>query len=484
MRRSHLFLVALLLAACDGGPTESRNPPVPGITPIQGHDLTDTVDARPVSALTVQVLTGKPAVAAANVVVRFESGEVLTPGPGNCSAGCSTPSMRVSGLTDTLFRTVATATTNAEGKASVRTAFGTVAGPGSIIVTVPELGMQDTVRYTVQPGAGTRVRLMPQDTVIYIGTSFTARPAALDRYGNARPEVPGLSGPGLGIDGRTVTGSAYGAYRLRASMALGADSIAVTVMPRGTIAYGFSWDFLSVRDLDGSGAATYRITGDYDGFDWSRDGSKLYFTLRTLAGFQLHTVGSSGVQQVPLTRPTPNNEYRPQVHGDWLYFVREYYGPSFEIAVTRVREDGTGLEKVHTLTPYSTSWYRKAYGLSPDLSKIVTAEPAGLTVTDLATRQTRVIASRVAPSGIRWSPDGRWIAFSTFDRVEVVSPDGAERKTLIDEIYHRGFDFDWSPDGKWLIYEGRGVPEIAQVDTDVRIPLSGIRTFTHLAWRP
>jgi len=56
-------------------------------------------------------------------------------------------------------------------------------------------------------------------------------------------------------------------------------------------------------------------------------------------------------------------------------------------------------------------------------------------------------------SSPKWSPDGKWIAFSAAkgNGIGLVRPDGSERRTLTSES-GSGYKFAWSPDGSQIVF--------------------------------
>jgi Tol biopolymer transport system component len=83
--------------------------------------------------------------------------------------------------------------------------------------------------------------------------------------------------------------------------------------------------------------------------------------------------------------------------------------------------------------------------------------------------------------GPKWSPDGRWIAYSGRDGLYVIRPNGAQRHRVA-----RGDGaFAWSPDGRRLALVRSGDIAIIGVDgrglTRVRLP--GLETWA-LSWSP
>src|SRR5687768_664254 len=228
-RCSPLLVVTALLAitACGSDqPSEPPEPPKPSGPSLQilaGNNLTDTISTAPSQGLVVQVL-GKDGVAEAGVEVRFEAPPVSK--------------MFVATVGQTGVSTVASATTDAAGRATIRVQLSTRAGPGWVAIKVPLYGLADTARFTVLPGAAVSVKLSPKDTAVTIGRSFTMRGPTVDRVGNARedPATYEVVGDEIRLEpGNKITGVAYGLARVRVRAAIrsvaGSDSGTVVVVP-------------------------------------------------------------------------------------------------------------------------------------------------------------------------------------------------------------------------------------------------------------
>ena len=152
--------------------------------------------------------------------------------------------------------------------------------------------------------------------------------------------------------------------------------------------------------------------------------------------------------------------------GKWIVFTSERSGSA---DIYRVHPDGDGLER---LTDYRG--FDDQAALSPDgsaLAFVSTREGgfANIWLLDLATRQYRPLAKTSAGSfRPSWSPDGKWIAF-TSDRgtqrtrwdggwewiqslaIYVVRSDGTSLRRLT-PIDSYGGSPKWSPDGRRLIF--------------------------------
>src|SRR5207249_6745638 len=170
-----MFVVAA--ASCgDNGTAPPIGPP--GLTIVSGAGANDTIDARLVQALVVEVHTptgrGVP-----NAVVRFTSLSARR------ADGWTTPGVLEGRLTDATLTSLVVDTTDANSRATALVQLGSVAGATGVEVTVPVLGLVDTARYSVRPGATDSVALIPLDTAVYIGASYAISGRTLDRHGNA-----------------------------------------------------------------------------------------------------------------------------------------------------------------------------------------------------------------------------------------------------------------------------------------------------------
>lgn len=452
-----LILAVVAVSACGGdGPTESK--PRPGITVTAGAGTTDTVQATPVQALNVVVnrADGKPA---PGVVVRF-IGELSR-------TNTQALSMAVGTLTSTEFGLSAADTTDASGVASVRVRFGSVAGEGRIIVTVPELGFQDTARYTVTPGAAARTSISPRDTVVYLDGSVTLRAFVTDRFGNRRSEVPTLTGPeGVSVSGLTVSTSRFGRHWVRATFAgARADSVGVTALPRGRLAAvrGSMGNTLVMMDLDGSNRTTVPMSGTIYGIDWAPDGRVVVGVAVNGTTNSLRAVTSAGQISTFLTGSTAANEAFPVFSADGRSaFFAGRAANAFSSTVWRANADGTGVQS--SALALGTG-YGVAYGPSPDGTKLVSAG----TITDLQT-QARTSLSTPGAASWRWSPQGDLIAYNGANGLGVIKPDGTGRRVLWTGTAVSDQSVDWSGDGKYLVLRGglSGALEMVEVASGTR----------------
>ena len=153
---------------------------MPGITFIAGENVTDTIDA-PLSQALHIVVRDTAGRAMPGVAVRFSSVRVARPD------GTTAPSVLVGDVGAAGVSSFVSVTTSADGEALARIVMGRVAGAGAVAIEVPQIGISDTARYTVEPGAATQVVLPVADTTIEVGYALALTGRIEDRYGNTRP---------------------------------------------------------------------------------------------------------------------------------------------------------------------------------------------------------------------------------------------------------------------------------------------------------
>jgi len=203
----------------------------------------------------------------------------------------------------------------------------------------------------------------------------------------------------------------------------------------------------------------------------------------------LYVSNADGSNEQPLLRDAPGLNYdgRFSADGKWVVFTSERDPQGVGQAdVYRVHPDGTGLERLTNDTAMED-----AGALSPDgtqlayVSTLGGARVANIWVMDVRSKRARrltghststppaTMAGNFRPS---WSPDGRWIAFSSDQgetwagvdagagightqplSIYIVHPDGSglRRVTSVDPTLTIGSP-SWSVDGKsLLVYEGK-----------------------------
>ena len=449
--RTSVLCSALLIACSDSsGPGSLEGA---RLAIIAGANVTDTVTTIPTQGLVVR-LRRPDGSADAGVEVRFEAP--------------TQSRMLVSGVSQTAFGTLATATTDAAGRATVRVQLGSRAGDGWIGVNVPLYALTDTARYTVLPGAAVRVLLSPRDTALSPGGSFTYRGSTVDRFNNARNDAATFevaTGTSVRVTGAgLVTAQGFGISRVRVRATVGStavtDSGAVSVVPTGQIAWSASpfAGALILGELNGSSSRT--LVNNGLAASWEPGGNRLVFTRSGLFIVDLNGI------ETRLTTPGVENATWPEwsADGQWIYF----HGSSFR--VMRIRPDGSGIEAASTVSPSVGSGHATP---SPDGRSVAYTENGRLVVFDLTARTARSIVNSAAYP--RWSPSGEWIAYLQNGRPFLIRPDGTGGRQITDRSISEGYN--WSPDSKWIVAQGT----LLDVETGIAASLPWIGAYP--TWR-
>jgi hypothetical protein len=488
--RKHLLLIAAVFVSASCGDSSGPGGGHPGLTLIGGYNLTDTIDAQPVKALVVEVRDDRGAIVPRGTQVRF-----LPVGTSFFQS-----EMLVGALTSTSYATLLTGETDGAGRASVMVQMGTKSGPARIAVFVPTLGLQDTARYTVLPGQPAAIHIMPGDTAVYAGSSYTIRGGVVDRWDNARTDpVVYTATPGASVTSSgAVTASTIGRYTLTATAGSLSATTHFSVVPQGTVAAMIFSDpgfHIVTFNLDGSGF--HDVVGAADGGigprpRWVPGTSTIIYTDH-IAGFeQLRMVDANGNVSVFFPSPpqtmTHNADASPSAGAPVLYFSAydsrcSYFG----YCLFRSGIDGSNPEIFDIAATYEKTWHPAA---SPDGSKAAYVTGAYITdeikVFDYATRT--VSAWTVTGDYPTWSPDGTQIAYAELSggRLHFMNADGTNQRVL---AAANGPYSDsppaWSPDSKWVIAEnlGSGSLDLIEVATGTVLPISNPGGYFGVSWK-
>ncbi|MBW3572174.1 MAG: hypothetical protein KY467_13825 [Gemmatimonadetes bacterium] len=460
--RAPCATAALLLAAScgDGGtaPPVSSGPAVLHI--VSGGATADTIQGV-VAPLVVEVrdANGRPI---PGVAVEFTARVV---------PGTSIPALYI--RTNGAYSGVAVAVTDVIGRATLNVAMGAYAGPSYLVFGVRSLGLLDSARYEVRPGAPARLAVTPRDTTVAVGASFTMPVSAFDRQGN--PTVS--SGTTLvartaavTTSGLTVTAQSFGRTVVVAEAGGMRDSLMLAVVPRGTLA---AQEGIGVMLLasDGTGARRLLQSGSWP--RWMPDGNTLLVSSGTL--MRVSRADGAATPVIPGSTGQSDFHPHPSRDGQWIYFDRAVAGGGSRL--WRVRSDGTGAEVI--------PGFDGIYGSYPSPSPAGTRLAFGqgsVTIGEVGTGQVTALTEG---ESAEWSPTGEWIAYLRGAGVRVVRPDGTGART-VGGTFAYSDGIDWSPDGEWLVARSgaRNRLELIHVATNLVIAVPNSANLYQPSWGP
>jgi WD40 repeat protein len=466
-----LSAAIVVASGCGGGggstePGGGTTPPNPRFKVIAGGAISDTIEARPTQALTVEIRDSTGQIATGRTV-RFEALPSEEPGRTFVS------SLLVSPLAGSSFTPLATDVTDSFGRAKTLLAFGPVAGTARVRVAVPEFGTADTVSYTVKPGAPFRIIIGVRDTTVQPGASYALRASLADRFSNPTtgetPTYTATAGiTSVSSTGQVTAGSAIARGHILLTWRTLTDSAHVTVMPRLLLVANHgvaSGRAVATVNSDGTGVSDLVITSHSSiaPHSVSSTTSVVYYQADPEYNATLWIVapGSAGRLLVG-----PANGFASAAwpawspDGNWVYFTG-VRSNTYARSLWRIRPDGTGLDSLGVYTRTSR-WERVT--VSPDGATAAVAGDGGVKLVNVATKSYSVIAAGCEVP--RYSPDGRQFACLINEQLAVMNVDGTGVRIIpsFDPIgfgnrYEEYAGVDWSPDGNWLIAQSsfRGI---------------------------
>lgn len=452
----------------------------PGLRVIGGEGVTDTIHAPLPAPLVVEVRDER------GLPMMGERVYLQGLGP----QGSFDPTMELQSSFG--YSLAALVTTDADGIASVNARMGLIAGPGAILARIDRLpGYADTARYTVRVGAPARLEVTPADSAAFLGRTLTLRTAVADRGRNPLTGTVSFSvldGP-VSVNAAGVVGTgAYGTGRVEGRIGIAADTVRVTVVPEGALVAVSGFDGMILMNFDGTGKRV--LGGSGRGPAWSPSGDGLVYQSHAFEG-SLATRTLTGPPAPLIVQATSGWHHWPQYSrdGQWIYYFSS--APNEPQTIWRVRPDGTGLQKISP----SGNQFEGHPSPSPDGTRIAYFVGGGqetyVHVRDLATGvQSPRLARGHAPT---WSPVAELIAFNELGAgpggdypaaLAVVKPDGTglRRVSAPGNLYD--FSPRWSPDGRWIIASAYDKVHLIQVETGLTLVLPFLESILSVDWKP
>lgn len=180
---------------------------------------------------------------------------------------------------------------------------------------------------------------------------------------------------------------------------------------------------------------------------WSPDGSKIAFTSTRDGNTEIYVMNSDGSNSHRLTENS-SSDWKPRWFpgGDAISFLSNRDG-KYEIFV--MNPDGS--HQVAVTDPPHDVW---DYAWSSDRRLAFSSLRAGnediYATVWLTVGEIQLTSDSLNQNDPAWSPDGKKIAYKSFDGIHVVASDGSNDQWVPNSNY-LGFGLAWSPDGQALV---------------------------------
>ncbi len=345
-------------------------------------------------------------------------------------------------------------TTGADGLARVPVAYGPRAGTATLLLTTPDVGGHDAMRYELPAGDARRLFVWSA-AAAYVGDTVIVPWETRDASGNrvfgspsvtvADTTTATLLRPDAALALRT------GATWARVSQGTLTDSAAIAIVPHGRLGARApsAW---TAFDLDGTARdVAFGTSTAFAGPRYSPSGDTLAYT--DGANIQLRTPGPATSRLVPAALGFTFDR-SPCWSGDgaWIYFTAVWYAVG-RSEIWRIHPDGTGAERVGPAAAAGEQDDEPSVGPGGTLLAFTTnrtLDGGAPTVRIVATATGTTVWSGPAGAAPRFSPDGATLAFLSGGTLRLVGSDGTGLRSLTADHVRYSGQLAWSPDGRWL----------------------------------
>lgn len=452
------------------------------ITVVSGADVSDTVRTRLLQALIVEVRVN--GVLKPGAVVRFDALPTRDPLRGYESA------VLVSTLTSNQYTSFVADSTDASGRARVLVQLGTIAGSTGVAITVPEIGLVDTARFTVLPGNAGRIAMKVRDTSVVVGVSYSIGASVADVFGNARTEAPTFTSltPYSTVDATgVVKATSAGRAVIAVKSGTFADTSRVSIIPDATIVGAtiiLGKVSIATTKLDGTGLTPLTsVVSSVMLPHFNPAGTRVvFYEGDPNSNAQLYSVDLAGTRTLITVGAGPTTKYFPTYSADGQQLFFTGISGSYTADVWRSQADGSGVTKLTS----STSGTSAEPSPSPDGTKVVFNSDGLISTVDIATRTVKSLGVRGNfPS---YSPDGTKILFlsqATYGELNlaVMNADGSNVRILAARRYDLYSGPSWSPDGTWIIIQSYTSLELVRASNFEILPLANLK-FYQASFKP
>ena len=253
---------------------------------------------------------------------------------------------------------------------------------------------------------------------------------------------------------------------------------------------------IHIVNIDGTNA--HLLTPDGATPEWSPDGTRLVYTSQESGNPDLWVINADGTGKRPLTTSL-GRDFNPSwsPDGKSIAFISDREQPN-QLRLYVMNADGSNQRRL-TDDDYAGSAFHRPSPWSPDSRRIAytagtPGNPGGsavfvVNVDGTAKRQLTDIPQEGTGNPC-WSPDGKSIAFTSFQASDmgifVMMADGTGRRRITLQGAPAADNAAWSPGGGHILFVRSGAVMMADADgTDVqRIPSDAARRDDYPRWSP